>query len=161
MYLEGMEKSSFFKKICWPVALFIVGYHLFLLVALPLYFRSHTPSGLLLGITFALVFISGLAITCGYHRLYSHSSYKTHPVIEALFLFFASLASQGSALRWSFDHRLHHAFVDTDKDPYTVKKGLLHAHVIWMLFKTQEIDPKVVSDLMRNKLLMFQHRHYI
>ena len=157
----SMEKSIKNKKICWPVSLFIVGYHLFLLVALPFYFKAHTPSAALLGITFSLVFLSGLAITCGYHRLYSHSSYKAHPIVEAILLFFASLATQGSALRWCHDHRLHHAFVDTDKDPYSVKKSLLHAHVLWMLFKTPDIDPKVVSDLMRNKLLMFQHRHYV
>ena len=149
------------KKICWPVLLFIGGYHLFLMGSLPIYFQSHSPSAALLWTTFSLVFVSGLAITSGYHRLYSHSTYKTHPVIEAFFLFFASLATQGSALRWCNDHRLHHAFVDTDKDPYTVKKGLFHAHMLWMFFKTPPIDPKVVADLMRNKLVMFQHNHYV
>ena len=152
---------SIIKKICWPVSLFIIGYHLFLLISLPIYFQSHTPSASLLWTTFGLVFVSGVAITAGYHRLYSHTSYKTNPIVETIFLFFASLATQGSALRWSHDHRLHHAFVDTDKDPYSVKKGLLHAHIIWMLFKTPNIDPKVVSDLMRNPRVMFQHNHYI
>lgn len=152
---------SMIKKICWPVSLFIIGYHLFLAISLPIYFKSHTPSSALLWTTFALVFVSGIAITAGYHRLYSHSSYKTNPIVETIFLFFASLATQGSALRWSHDHRLHHAFVDTDKDPYSVKKGLFHAHVLWMLFKTPDIDPKVVADLMRNPRVMFQHNHYV
>lgn len=149
------------KKICWPVFLFIVGYHLFLAIALPLYFISHTPSSALLLLSAGLVFLSGLAITSGYHRLYSHTTYKTHPVVEAIFLFFGSIATQGSALRWCHDHRLHHAYVDTDKDPYSVKKGLFHAHILWMFFKTAEIDPKVVSDLSRNKLLQHQHKYYI
>jgi stearoyl-CoA desaturase (Delta-9 desaturase) len=156
-----MEHSTIRKKICWPVFLFIAGYHLFLAIALPLYFMSHTPSGSLIGWTVALVFMSGLAITSGYHRLYSHNTYKTHPAVEAVLLFFGSLATQGSVLRWANDHRLHHAFVDTDKDPYSVKKGLLHAHILWMLFKTQEIDPKVVSDLKRSKMLVFQDKHYV
>lgn len=149
------------KKICWPVFSFLLGYHVFLIVALPLYFLSHTPSASLLWISASLVFLSGLGITSGYHRLYSHCSYKTKPFIEAVLLFFTSLATQGSALRWCHDHRLHHAFVDTDKDPYSVKKGLFHAHMLWMFFESPEIDPKVVSDLMRNKLIMFQHKYYV
>ncbi len=149
------------KNICWPVLLFIAGYHLFLAIALPIYFTFYTPSLSLILWTVALVFISGTAITAGYHRLYSHSTYKAHPAVEAVLLFFASLATQGSALRWCNDHRLHHAFVDTEKDPYSVKKGLLHAHVLWMFFRTRPIDPKVISDLSRNKLLVFQDKYYV
>jgi len=148
------------KKISWPVLLYIAGYHLFLLIALPFYFISHTPSLALVLISAGLVFVSGMAITAGYHRLYSHTCYKVHPAIEAVLLFFGTVATQGSALRWANDHRLHHAFVDTDKDPYSVKKGLLHAHVLWMFFRSEEIDPKVVSDLSRKKMLQFQHKHY-
>ena len=148
------------KKISWPVLLFIAGYHLFLLIALPIYFWSHAPSGALLAISGGLVFLSGIAITAGYHRMYSHSCYKIHPVIETIFLFFASLATQGSAIRWCFDHRLHHAFVDKERDPYSVTKGFWHAHILWMFFRTETIDPKVVSDLWRNKLLRFQHEYY-
>jgi stearoyl-CoA desaturase (delta-9 desaturase) len=153
--------ESIRRKICWPVFLFIAGYHLFLAIALPFYFMSHTPSGALIGWTVALVFISGLAITTGYHRLYSHSTYKTHPAVEVVFLLFGSLATQGSVLRWANDHRLHHAFVDTEKDPYSVKKGLLHSHVLWMFFRTPKIDPKVVSDLQRSKMLVFQDKYYV
>jgi stearoyl-CoA desaturase (delta-9 desaturase) len=156
-----MEQAATRKKICWPVFLFIGGYHLFLAIALPFYFMAHTPSGALIGWSAALVFLSGLAITSGYHRLYSHSTYKTNPIIEAILLFFGSIATQGSALRWSNDHRLHHAFVDTEKDPYSVKKGLLFAHILWMFFKTDPIDPKVVADLKRSKMLVFQDKHYV
>lgn len=149
------------KKISWPVLLYIGGYHLFLAIALPIYFVSHSPSLGLVLCSAALVFLSGMAITAGYHRLYAHNCYKVHPAIEAIFLFFGSLATQGSVLRWAHDHRLHHAHVDTDKDPYSVKKGVWHAHVLWMFFKSQEIDPKVISDLSRNKMLAFQHKHYV
>ena len=148
------------KKICWPVLLFLGGYHLFLAIALPIYFLNHIPSLALVLITFGLVFASGMAIAAGYHRVYLHRCYKVHPVIEAILLFFGTLATQGSAIRWANDHRLHHAFVDTDKDPYSIKKGLLHAHILWMFFKTDPIDPKVVSDLTQKKLLVFQNKYY-
>jgi stearoyl-CoA desaturase (Delta-9 desaturase) len=156
-----MDEPTPSKKICWPVLLFIAGYHLFLALSLPLYFLSHSPTAGLIGWTVALVFLSGLAISMGYHRLYAHTTYKVHPAVEAVLLFFGSLATQGSVLRWANDHRLHHAFVDTEKDPYSVKKGLLHAHILWMFYKTKEIDPKVVSDLKRSKMVAFQDKHYV
>ncbi len=149
------------QKIAWTPLLYIAGYHLFLMIALPFYFLHHSLSGGMIGATAALVFISGMAITSGYHRLYSHSCYKVHPIIEGVLLFFGTIATQGSALRWANDHRLHHSFIDTEKDPYSVKKGLLHAHILWMFFRTAPIDPKVVSDLSRNKLVAHQHKYYV
>ena len=148
------------NKIHWVPTIYILGYHLFLAIAIPLSFFFLSPAASLVWTTVALVFVTGVAVTTGYHRLYSHLTYKTNPIVEALLLFFASAATEGSALRWAHDHRLHHAFVDTDKDPYSIKKGFLYAHILWMFRKSDGIDPKVVSDLMRNKLLVFQHKHY-
>ena len=148
------------KKIAWTPLLYIVGYHIFLAIALPIYYIYHTPSFGLVMTTIALVFLSGTAITAGYHRYYSHNSYKVHPIIEAILLFLGTIATQGSALRWAHDHRLHHAHVDSDKDPYSVQKGLFHAHVLWMFYRSEPINPKVVSDLARKKMLRFQHKYY-
>lgn len=145
----------------WPILLFILGYHAFLLIALPIYFSYTLPSAGLLAISGAIVFICGIAITAGYHRLFSHLTYKTHPIIEGIFLFICSVATQGSALRWAFDHRMHHAFVDTDKDPYTIKKGFMHAHMYWMFKKSNAIDSKVVADLLKNPIIRFQDKHYV
>jgi stearoyl-CoA desaturase (delta-9 desaturase) len=148
-------------KISWPTTLFILGYHLFLLIALPIYFIYYTPSWPLIAISLAIVFICGIGITAGYHRLYAHSTYKTNRFVEFIFLFITSVATQGSALRWASDHRMHHAFVDTDKDPYSVKKGFMHAHILWMFKNFKSVDPKVVADLLKNPLLVFQDRHYV
>lgn len=144
----------------WIPGLFILGYHAFLLVALPIYFMHHTPSWKLISISIALVYITGISVTAGYHRLYSHTTYKTNRYVEAVLLFFATMATQGSALRWAFDHRHHHAFVDTDRDPYSIKKGFWYAHFLWLFEKPKEIENKVISDLQRNPLLRFQHRFY-
>lgn len=48
-----------------------------------------------------------------------------------------------------------------DEDPYSMKKGFFHAHMSWMFFKSDAINYKIISDLTRNKLLIFQHKHYI
>jgi len=107
-----------------------------------------------------LLYLTGLSVTAGYHRLYAHTTYKVHPAVEGVLLFFATMATQGSALRWAFDHRYHHAFVDTDRDPYSIKKGFWYAHFLWLFEKPKEIEKKVVADLLRNPRICFQHRFY-
>lgn len=147
------------KEVNWIPAIVLITYQSLLAITLPIYLYFYTPSLCLILISVALLYITGLSITAGYHRLYSHRAYKAHPIVETVVLFFASMAGQGSALRWSFDHRLHHAFVDSDDDPYSIKKGFWYAHFLWILEKPRPIDAKVVPDLMRNKLVMFQEKH--
>lgn len=148
------------KEINWTTAIFLITYQVILLATLPFYFYYATLNIGTMISAFVLLWLTGLSITAGYHRFYSHRCYKAHPVIEAILLFFGTMAVQASCLRWSFEHRLHHAFVDTDKDPYCIKKGFWYAHFLWMLEKLQPIDPKVVPDLIKNKMVMFQDRHY-
>ena len=158
LYKEGvfLNRSNF----NWGPGLFLITYHIILLVGIPLYLMQYTPSAALIITSAVLMYITGLSVTVGYHRLYSHTTYKTKPVVEAVLLFFGAMATEGSALRWSFDHRYHHAFVDTDKDPYSIKKGFWYAHFMWLFEKPREIENKVVSDLVKNPLVSFQHRYY-
>lgn len=146
------------KNFNWKSGSFLIAYQIFLLAALPWYFLNYSPTPGIIALTFLFLITGGLSITAGYHRLFSHKSYKTTPLIETIILFFASSTMQGSALRWCNDHRNHHAHVDTDKDPYSVTKGFWHAHFLWMLHKQPPIDPKVVPDLLRNKRIMWQER---
>lgn len=149
------------KRFDWGVIGFIFGYHIALLIGLPLYLMHYTPSWAMCISCVVLLYVSGCSVTAGYHRLYSHSTYKTNAVVEAFLLLFATIATQGSALKWAADHRKHHAYVDTDRDPYSIKKGFLHAHVLWLFRKCDPIDTKIVADLCRNRLVMFQHRFYV
>ena len=111
------------KTINWGPSLFLITYQAALLIYLPFYFYSHSISWAMIIVSIVLLYLTGLSITGGYHRFYSHRAYRTNPAVEAVMLFFATMAIQGSALRWSYEHRNHHAFVDTDKDPYSIKKG--------------------------------------
>lgn len=147
------------KQVNWTPVIFLVTYHVLLLVLLPFYLWYHTPSVGLLLATFFLFIFSGLSITAGYHRYYAHRTYRTNSMIETILLFFASMTAQSSALRWSFEHRIHHAHVDTDQDPYSIKKGFWYAHCLWLMELPKKIEDKVVSDLLKNKLVVFQH-HY-
>ncbi len=150
-----------FKIYRWVAGGFLAIYHVALLVLAPLFLiKFGVPTlGILLS-TFLLFMASGLSITGGYHRFFSHRCYKTNAVIETLLLFFGAMAVQGSALRWAFDHRQHHAYVDTDKDPYSINRGFWYAHFIWFFDRPADIDPKLASDLLNNKRVMFQHKYY-
>lgn len=147
------------KEFNWGPTLFLTIYQTLLLLSLPFYFYFTPPSLGMIGVSIILLYLTGLSITAGYHRFYSHRSYRTNSFVEMLLLFFGSMAGQGSALRWSFDHRLHHTHVDTDCDPYSIKKGFWYAHCLWILEKPKKIEAKVVPDLIKNRLVQFQHKY--
>lgn len=140
-------------------ALFIIIYQLLTLVTVPIYLVYGTLHLETFLIALLYYLLGGLAITAGYHRLFSHKSYETKPFVEAFWLFFASTAMQGSAIRWCFDHRLHHAKVDTVDDPYSIQKGFWYAHCLWILEKPREIEEKMVSDLLARPLIRWQHKY--
>jgi len=113
----------------------------------------------------AFAFASGLSITAGYHRLWSHKTYKANPPVRFIFALGGALALQNSALHWSSDHRVHHKHVDNnDKDPYSAKMGFWYSHIGWMLreYQAQRYhDYKNVRDLQNDKIVMWQHKYYL
>jgi stearoyl-CoA desaturase (delta-9 desaturase) len=155
-----VDLRALLRRIDWPVAIFLVAYHLALIVGLPIYFAHHTPATGVVVAAFVLLLVTEIGIGAAYHRFYSHRCYKMNKAAEAVLLFLATLAFQGSALKWSHDHRRHHAHVDTDEDPYSIRKGFFYAHMGWLFFKTPPIDFRLVRDLERNALVMFQHRWF-
>lgn len=112
-----------------------------------------------------LAFASGLSITAGYHRLWSHKAYKAHATVRFFYALGGALALQNSALHWSSDHRVHHKHVDNnDKDPYSANMGFWYSHIGWMLreYQAQRYhDYKNVRDLQNDKIVMWQHKHYL
>jgi stearoyl-CoA desaturase (delta-9 desaturase) len=94
------------------------------------------------GIFFAFYCLTGLGITVGFHRLFTHQSFEASPRVRNAFAIAGSMAVQGPVIRWVADHRRHHAFSDQPGDPHSphldegpglrgVLKGLWHAHVGW------------------------------
>jgi len=107
---------------------------------------------------------TGLSITAGYHRLWSHRSYEAHWSVRLFFMLFGAMAIQNSIYIWAAGHRPHHRFVDDEEeDPYSSRRGLWFSHIGWMLRRhpSGEPDFKYVKDLERDPIVMFQHRHYV
>lgn len=113
----------------------------------------------------ALFFFTGMSITAGYHRLWSHKAYEAHPVVRVILAIGGAMAMQNSILHWCSDHRVHHRHVDTNGvDPYSAKQGFWFSHIGWMLREYQAqrySDYSNCKDLQKDKVVMWQHNHYL
>lgn len=116
-------------------------------------------------IIFTLLFVySGISITAGYHRLWSHKTYKAHPILRVFLAFGGALALQNDILNWASDHRRHHRHVDDNKkDPYSAGRGFWFSHIGWILrnYESASDDFSNVQDLKRDPIVMWQHRNYL
>ncbi|KAK3687529.1 hypothetical protein B0T22DRAFT_130980 [Podospora appendiculata] len=111
----------------------------------------------------AYYYYAGLGITAGYHRLWAHTSYKATLPLKIFLAAAGAAAVEGSARWWSRDHRAHHRYTDTEKDPYSVRKGLLYSHIGWMVMKQnpRRVGRTDISDLNEDPVVVWQHRNYI
>ncbi len=161
MVPENTDKSLLpHRKIKWDTLTFFLVVHVFGFLVAPFYLKAHGISPFILGLTVFYAIITGLGITVGYHRLFAHRSFGASRFVEWLVLFFGAAAFEMSAFRWASQHRDHHQFVDTDRDPYNIKKGFFYAHMGWMLFWEFPRQYSNVNDLEKNSMLVHQHRFY-
>jgi stearoyl-CoA desaturase (delta-9 desaturase) len=144
----------------WVNIIFFAATTLVGLIGAPLYIYKYGVTGSEMALFVFFVVVTPLSITVGYHRLFAHATYKTNAVIRFLLLFFGAAAIEQSALEWSSQHKDHHRYVDTDRDPYSIKKGFFYAHIGWMLFWKHEPDYDNVKDLRKDALIRHQHRYY-
>lgn len=134
--------------------LFIVVPFLAVIAAVPMAFRWHLVSWLDLAILAVTYTIGGLGITVGFHRLFTHGSFKTNRTIKILLALAGSFAIEGPVIRWVSDHRRHHAFSDREGDPHSpwrygndlpaLLKGIFYAHMGW-LFDVEQTNPRRYS----------------
>lgn len=111
------------------------------------------------------IYASGLGVTGGSHRLWSHRSYKAKWPVQVLLVILQTMAGQNSVYTWSRDHRVHHKYSETDADPHNIKRGFFFAHMGWLCCrKHPDVKEKGklidMSDLEANPYVMFQHKHF-
>lgn len=83
--------------------------------------------------------ISGLGVTAGAHRYWTHHSYKASTILETLLMVMFSIADQGPIEGWALTHAMHHVASDTYWDPHNRSLGFWHAHIGW-LFATKKFQ---------------------
>ena len=149
------------RLIDWRNSSTLVLFHLAALAAI-VYLAVVQCSPWTVGLAIVWFLLSGLSITAGYHRLFSHRSYRAHPVLRAFLLLFGAAAVQNSALHWCSDHRRHHAHTDHERDPYSARQGFLWSHIAWIMFRPKFVaDAETVRDLHADRLVVLQHRYYL
>jgi stearoyl-CoA desaturase (delta-9 desaturase) len=109
------------------------------------------------GLLLCMYVLTALGVTVGFHRLFTHRSFETNPVVRFVLAALGSMAVEGSVIKWAALHRRHHQHSDTPDDPHTphhqgrglwgVMKGFWHAHIGWA-FKADPADlDRYVKDL--------------
>ena len=105
---------------------------------------------------------TGLSITAGYHRLFSHRSHTAALPVRLFYAIFGAMAGENSVIAWASDHRRHHQYTDTDKDPYNAKQGFWFSHIGWILRDGVWGDAyDNVPDLRKDPILAWQHKHWL
>ena len=154
-----ITKTNWYKHVNWlnvTLIVFIPIYGCVQAIWTPLYLKTAI---------FAVLyyFATGLGITAGYHRLWAHTSYSAGLPLRIFLAAVGGGAVEGSVRWWARDHRAHHRYTDTDKDPYSVRKGLLYSHFGWMLMKQnpKRIGRTDISDLNEDPVVVWQHKNYL
>ena len=114
--------------------------------------------------------ISGHGVTVGFHRLFTHKSFKPNRAVKIALAVAGSMAIQGPVIRWVADHRKHHKFSDRDGDPHSpwrygtdikaLSKGFMHAHMMWLFNPEQTPQRKYAPDLMKDRDLVRISRQF-
>src|SRR3954468_7022222 len=112
-------------------------------------------------IAFVMYAISGHGITVGFHRYFTHGSFKAPRPVRVALAIAGPLAIEGPVIRWVADHRRHHAFSDKEGDPHSpwrygddiksLTKGLWHAHIGWLFDVEQTNQERFAPDLLADK----------
>jgi len=125
-------------------------------------------------IVFAIMYIAtGLGITVGFHRLFTHRAFKTGKAVRAVLAALGSAAIEGPVISWVADHRKHHAYSDKPGDPHSphvdhghglrgALRGLFHAHVGWLFIHTERgLKTRYAPDLIADPVVSFINRTFV
>ncbi len=110
-----------------------------------------------------LYFLRMFGVTAGYHRYFSHRSYKLARVPQFLMAFLAETSGQKGVLWWAAHHREHHQFSDTPQDVHSpAQKGFWWAHMGWIMSDDyDDHDPALIRDYGKFAELRWLDRNYL
>jgi stearoyl-CoA desaturase (delta-9 desaturase) len=153
----GDNQQSLSERII--LGLFIVVPFLAIIVAIPVAWGGWL-SWTDVGIAVAMYLIAGHGITAGFHRHFTHLSYKAKRPLRIALAVAGSLGIEGPVIRWVADHRRHHKYSDKEGDPHSpwrygesipaLMKGLFYAHMGWLFDVEQTDQRQYAPDLIRD-----------
>lgn len=130
----------------------------------------HPIGAVEIGLFLVMWLLTGLGISAGYHRLFSHRSWKTVTPVRVAMAIFGCMAGQGAVISWVAMHRRHHENTDLPGDMHSPNlhgtdrrgrvKGFIHAHYTWMLRHDYPNVAHYTPDLLRDKAILWVGRNY-
>jgi len=125
-------------------------------------------------VVFTVTYLTiGVGVTVGFHRLFTHRSFKAGPAVRATLAILGSAAAEGAVIEWVSTHRQHHQFSDSEGDPHSphvghgsgflgALRGLFHAHVGWVFGEPERADEnRYAKDLMADPLMRLLNRTFL
>ena len=123
-----------------------------------------------IALVFVMWTITAAGITVGYHRFFTHGSFKANRAVKIALAIAGSMALEGSLDQWVADHRKHHKFSDEIGDPHSpwrfgtskraIAKGLFYAHVGWFFDPQNTSIAKYAPDIAADKDLRRISRYF-
>ena len=127
---------------------------------LVLWVGASRPAVLALAVTYL---VRAFAITGGFHRYFSHRSFKTSRTFQFILAWLGTAAMQRGPLWWAAQHRHHHRFSDTEWDVHSpVTASIFWAHMGWIVCRREDApDLSLVPDFARYPELRWLDRHFL
>ena len=150
--------AEFHDDIIYPNTAAFIVVHLLPFAAI---WSGVTTASVVLAVSLYVIRMFG--ITAGYHRYFSHRSFKTSRFMQFVFAFVAMSSTQKSVLWWAALHRHHHRHSDQEDDVHSpLHRGFFYSHVGWIFDKKHdETRLGEVPDLAKYPELMFLDKHQL
>jgi stearoyl-CoA desaturase (delta-9 desaturase) len=123
-----------------------------------------------IGLFLSMWLLTGLGLTVGYHRLFTHRAFSAGIGVSSLLVILGSMAGRGPMLSWVAMHRRHHERSDREGDLHSPNlyggsllgrlKGFWHAHVTWMIEHDYPNVAHYVPDLLARRTLIAVNGYY-
>ena len=159
---EPLERPPFLARLATLIVIVVPQ----MALAAAIWMIWDTPSlWLTVGMLLGGYVLTVLGVTIGYHRLFTHKSFKASPILTLVLGILGSMAVEGPILEWVATHRRHHQHTDRPDDPHSphvhgttflsLMRGMAHAHVGWFFSKapTPEFMQRYVPDLQADRLV--------
>jgi len=160
-YLHRLQRRHFLLFDVLPIVGTVVAFA----------FLAVHPFGLTeLVLLVAMWLLTGLGVTVGYHRLFTHRTFNAGPTVTTALAILGSMAGQGGVVSWVALHRRHHECSDREGDPHSPNldgdgfvgriRGLAHSHFLWMRRHDYPNIVHYAPDLLRNRAVVRVARRY-
>ncbi len=156
--MDISKKNTSLEKLDWVSSVPFILIHL-----LSLGILFFEPTWELFALCVALYFLRMFGITAGFHRYFSHRSFKTSRVFQFILAWLGMMSIQKGVLWWASNHRHHHQHSDQEEDIHSpVQRSFLWSHMSWFLCnRYDQTQWHLIKDFAKYPELVWLNRFHI